>query len=1037
MKAVHLSKLLSLVVCLAMLLSLAPFQSAQAISTSIVISQVYGGGGGSGYFKYDYVELFNRGSSAQVLDGWSIQYGSAAGNFGSSAPNIYAFPVGTTIQPGKYLFVQLGSVGTAGNDFPVIPDLTTGNLNLSQASGKVALANIATGLACGATATLCTLPDARIVDSVSFGAANNGEGGTTVNNGVALTNVQGGIRKSGGCQDTDNNNLDFDVAASAALVMHNSASAAHICSGPTNPAGVGTSSPSMLFAGDAALLTVAVTPGTNPASTGLGVSCDLSTIGGSATQAFFDNQTNGDAVAGDNIFSFATSVAADTGVGTKSLACTISDSQARSGGATIGLTVLSIIPIGTVNGEVQDKDDGTMHRSPYAPPSGNGSGQMVTVQGVIYEKTLQAIANSANTYKGFFIQNTAATADTNLNTSDGLFVFMSSNSTLSGQSSAYTPTVGDEVVLTGTISEYYNMTEMSSAILSKPVVRSGVVLNSEVAATEANPGVSADDANRFWERHQSMRMMVPANSLVVSGRNVFSPADAEIWLVRPDSTVAARTNPFARRAFRDASIMDDNYNPTVWDGNGYRMLIGSLGIKAAEEDGQALLDPGRSFDTISASLVGGLNYTFSKYRIEVTDQPEYTEGVDPSTNNPPQSFTPRSAFYNIADYNLENLYDFRDNPFSGCDFVGNSGCPNTGTPYLSAVSTPFDYVPASDAVYQARLTDIAKQIINDLHSPDVLMVQEVENQDICTVTAGAMDCGTTDNRDGKPDVLQELALKITGLGGPAYDAAWDRDSSDLRGIAPAYLYRTDRVVLVQPAGDPVLGTDPAIGYAGATVPHNADVSNPKTLNAVLPATFTASDACETSWVFPRAPDVALFRIYANVGMSGESRDVYLINNHFKSGPDTCVNHRTEQAKYNAALISFIQAANPTARIIMGGDLNVYPHPDNNSVSAADQLGALYNASLGLKNLWEVLNTQAPASAYSYVYLGMAQTLDQMFINAPMLASLQSFRVAHINSDFPADYPGDVARGTSDHDPNIATFAFGAPVQMFYLPLIMK
>ena len=87
-------------------------------------------------------------------------------------------------------------------------------------------------------------------------------------------------------------------------------------------------------------------------------------------------------------------------------------------------------------------------------------------------------------------------------------------------------------------------------------------------------------------------------------------------------------------------------------------------------------------------------------------------------------------------------------------------------------------------------------------------------------------------------------------GGPAYDAAFDRDSSDLRGIAPAFLYRTDRVELLPAAGDPVLGGDPAIVYAVRLCPHNSDVSNPKTLNAVLPAGVTA---CETSWVFPRAP----------------------------------------------------------------------------------------------------------------------------------------------------------------------------------------
>ncbi len=111
----------------------------------------------------------------------------------------------------------------------------------------------------------------------------------------------------------------------------------------------------------------------------------------------------------------------------------------------------------------------------------------------------------------------------------------------------------------------------------------------------------------------------------------------------------------------------------------------------------------------------------------------------------------------------------------------------------------------------------------------------------------------------------------------------------------------------------------------------------------------------------------------------------MINNHFKSGPDTCVAHRTEQAKYNAALVAFIQAANPSARIVVGGDLNVYPRPDDIAYGASDQLGSLYASSLGLKNLWEVLLDQAPEAAYSYVYLGMAQTLDQMFVNLPLLS----------------------------------------------------
>ncbi len=124
---------------------------------------------------------------------------------------------------------------------------------------------------------------------------------------------------------------------------------------------------------------------------------------------------------------------------------------------------------------------------------------------------------------------------------------------------------------------------------------------------------------------------------------------------------------------------------------------------------------------------------------------------------------------------------------------------------------------------------------------------------------------------------------------------------------------------------------------------------------------------------------------------------------------------------------------------MGGDLNVYPRPDDpfapiGQAGSSDQLGSLYAPSLGLTNLWDVLLGQAPEAAYSYVYLGMAQTLDQMFVNQAMLASLEQFRIAHINSDFPADYAGDVARGTSDHDPNVGVFTLQFPFTGFFSPV---
>jgi predicted extracellular nuclease len=1005
-----LSRLFSISVCLAMLLSALPMQPAYAIPPDIVISQVYGGGGNSGgVYTNDFVELFNRGTTTVSLAGWSVQYASATGtgNFGSSTTMIT--PLSGSLTPGQYLLVQEAAGANVFAPLPT-PDVTdTSPIAIAATGGKVALVNTTTPLGCNGGSTACsTAALATIIDLIGWDGANFYETTGVIGTGPApaTTNSTAVLRNLGGCMDTDNNAANFFVGVPN---PRNTSSPITDC---TLPAAIGTAAPNMLFVGDSTKLTVVVYPG-NPAKTGWMVTCDLGSIGGPATQSYFDDGTNGDVIAGDNTFSFATSIANGTSGGVYGLACTINDNQAYMISATISLMVVPL-PIGTVNGPVGDTDNGATHTSPFA-------GQTVIVQGVIYEKTLQATSGSF-TYNGFFIQNTAVTADTDPNTSDGLFVYMGTDSTLPRPSGTYPPAVGDEIILKGVVSEYYNMTELVSPFLVLSVVRSGVDVEAELPPVVADPPTSLVDANRYWERLQGMRVQVPVNSIVLGGRNVFSPADAEVWVARSDSTIAQRSNLYERRAFRDAHPLDDNYNPTNWDGNGYRILMGSLGIKGTLGDAQTLIEPARTFDTVTNAPSGGLNYTFSKYRIEITEQPVLNVGDDPALNNPPSEIADRSVEYSIVDYNLENLYDYRDNPFSMCDFANvppgsNPSCSNTGTPFLSSITPPYDYVPASDAAYQARMSDIADQIINDLHSPDILLVQEVENQDICSVTSGALTCGSTDNADGKPDVLQELALKVVSLGGPAYEAAFDRDSSDLRGIAPAFLYRTDRVKLLSPVGDPVLGASPIIdGYTA--VAYNSDISNPKALNAVLPDGISA---CETNWVFPRAPGIALFRIYNTSLVDSLYQDVYAINNHFKSGPDTCVAHRTEQAKYNAALVAYIQAARPDARIVTGGDLNVYPRPDDIAFGASDQLGSLYAPSLSLVNLWDVLMGVAPESAYSYVYLGMAQTLDQMYVNQPMQAALQQFRIAHINSDFPADYPDDVARGTSDHDPNVATF----------------
>ena len=101
----------------------------------------------------------------------------------------------------------------------------------------------------------------------------------------------------------------------------------------------GIASPASAPTGTSVLFTVTVTPGTNPASTGITVTADLSSIGGSAAQTLFDDGTNGDVVSGDNVFSFLATVGSGTSSGAHSITVKVSDSISRTGTTALALTV--------------------------------------------------------------------------------------------------------------------------------------------------------------------------------------------------------------------------------------------------------------------------------------------------------------------------------------------------------------------------------------------------------------------------------------------------------------------------------------------------------------------------------------------------------------------------------------------------------------------------------------------------------------------------------------------------------------------------
>jgi hypothetical protein len=221
MKRIHLLVLLS-----ALALPLAAGSASGSGSGSLVLAEVYAAGGNSGAaYTNDYVELFNRGASPVAVDGWTLQYASAAGTSWQSTALSGAIPAG-----GRYL-VQLASGGANGATLPAAD--ATGTSNLAVTGGKVALVDDATALSCGASAGSCSSVSG-VEDLVGYGGAADYEGSGAAPAGSA-TNA---VTRTDSCTDTDDNAADF---ATAAPDPKNSSAAATACSVTPPPNGASAS----------------------------------------------------------------------------------------------------------------------------------------------------------------------------------------------------------------------------------------------------------------------------------------------------------------------------------------------------------------------------------------------------------------------------------------------------------------------------------------------------------------------------------------------------------------------------------------------------------------------------------------------------------------------------------------------------------------------------------------------------------------------------------------------------------------------------
>jgi uncharacterized protein len=603
----------------------ASYAPASAASPNIVISQVYGGAGcgtaGCSTYKNDYIELFNRGSSPQSLNGWSVQYAAAAGTSWqvTSLTNV-------TLQPGQYYLVGEGAGANGVNNIPT-PD-ATGTIAMSATAAKVALVNTTTALSGSCPAS------ASIVDLVGYGGT-----ATCFETAVAPgpSTVIADFRKAAGCTDTDDNSADFTTGAPS---PRNTASAFNVC-GPATPTPTPTPALSIndvtQAEGDAGTTNFVFTVSlSQPANAG-GVSFTVNTVDGATNPA----------VAGSDYVAIVNgSGSIPEGSSSTTVTVQVNGDTTTEPNETFFVNISGVTGAGVTDAQglgTISNDDSTL--TPIHDIQGAGTSSPVVGQTVATRGIVTAIKIGS----GFYIQEPDATVDANPNTSEGVFVF-------TGSSIPAAAVVGNNVQVSGAVQEFvpsadtaqHPVTELGGAI-SISVLSTGNPLPTASTITAADTLVNDLDN---LERFEGMRVTVPSLTVIAPTQGAITEPSATVSSNGVFHTVVTGV----ARPFREPGVNASDPLPPGSPANVPRFDENPERIRIDSDAQPGTTALNVSTGAVLTNVTGPLDYSFRAYTI-LPDTTLTGTGVGPTP-----APTPTAGEFTVASFNMERFFDTVNDP---------------------------------------------------------------------------------------------------------------------------------------------------------------------------------------------------------------------------------------------------------------------------------------------------------------------------------------------------------------------------------------
>lgn len=642
------------------------------------------------------------------------------------------------------------------------------------------------------------------------------------------------------------------------------------------------------------------------------------------------------------------------------------------------------------------------------------SATTVTIQAVI------TALDGTGARQGFYLMEETADWDDNALTSEGIFLMTRTDGNVGTTLAAAAPEVrvGDLVTVTGRVTEYQAFQNLPRTMMVDPVAititASGQPLPTLVLDGSAGRSIPSriltdetpnyfdsvggpdfdpqNDALDFFETVEGMRVMVPdmvaADGFVsLSGGDAFFKAYS---LVHADAGQINSRGGYTIGG--DPALSAPNTVTTSDDvrAGGQYVHDGDVNPDVLELDFSDFATPAPAglADQISmgdrlGDVTGILDFDFTDLKLYVTDP--IVPVVDTTPVREVTTIEADARSLTVATFNVENLD------------------PTDGT---------------------ARFAAIAQAIAVNLKAPDILTIEEIQDNNGAAAGDGASVTGTDASQTWQ--LLVDAVNAATGQAyqwideAPVYNAEGGEPGGNIR---VGFLYNTNRVQLGGLAADATLAERRAYtDRIGDGVRADGDL-------IAFDDGMIGGEINTADWSNTRKSLLGEFTFSGNA--------VYVLANHLPSKggsgtfwqvdqslPEDPSNagwaKRNEIAEDLYLVMSAIQSGSADNRIVAGGDFNEFQF--NRALEAAtgyvNAEGAANPDGVRFDNL--TLTELSEAERYTYAFDGRSQAIDHVLADQ-RLSAVASYDVVHINTGY--NSRGGDNPALSDHDPAQAQFDF--------------